>query len=190
MKDEVFDNEPNVGSGDSECCVPEDDGNINGADNMSEEIAADSDNTSTVSDAVAEWKDKYLRLVAEFDNYRKRTLKEKMSLIDSGCEDVIKSLLGVMDDLDRAMDSVMTAKDMESVKEGMVLIYRKLIGVLEAKGVKEIDALCKDFDIDEQEAVAKVQAGEEMHGKVIDVVQKGYKLKDKVVRYAKVVVGE
>lgn len=160
------------------------------ADNMTAEEAAGSDNTSNVSDEAAEWKDKFQRLYAEFDNYRRRTLREKKELADTGCEDVIRSLLNVMDDIDRAMDSIKTSENTESLREGVVLIYNKLMEVLHSKGVSEIDAMGKPLDTDLQEAVAKIPVAQDMKGRVVDVVQKGYKLKDKVVRYAKVVVGE
>ncbi|MBE6209534.1 MAG: nucleotide exchange factor GrpE [Rikenellaceae bacterium] len=139
----------------------------------------------------AGWKDKYIRLQAEFDNYRKRTLKEKMDLVASGGEDVIKSLLGVMDDLDRALNAVRTASDVDALRAGVEMIDSKFREVLRNKGVEEIEAVGKEFDVDVHEAVAKIPAPDaDSKGKIVDVVQKGYKLKDKVVRYAKVVVGE
>ena len=139
---------------------------------------------------IAEWQDKYLRLVAEFDNYRKRTDKEKKGLIASGGEDVIKSLLGVMDDIDRALVAMSQTDDIESVRKGIELIHQKLLDTLHAKGVQEIEAIGSELDTDLHEAVAKLPVEDDKKGKIIDVVQKGYKLKDKVVRYAKVVVGE
>ncbi|WP_226387612.1 nucleotide exchange factor GrpE [Gallalistipes aquisgranensis] len=139
----------------------------------------------------AQWKDKYLRLSAEFDNYRKRTLREKMDLIAAGGEDVIKSVLVIVDDLDRALLAVENAKDVEALREGVRLIAQKLESTLRSKGVSEIEAIGLPLDTDLHEAVAKVPVEDEAKkGKIIDVVQKGYKLKDKVVRYAKVVVGE
>ena len=143
-----------------------------------------------VTDQAAEEDDKYLRLVAEFDNYRKRTLREKMDLIASGGEDVIKSLLTVMDDIDRALDAMSKSSDIDSIRQGIVLIHQKLLETLHAKGVEEITAIGKELDTDLHEAVAKFPVSDEKKGKIIDVVQKGYKLKDKVVRFAKVVVGE
>ena len=139
---------------------------------------------------IEEQKDKYLRLSAEFDNYRKRTLREKMDLIASGGEDVIKSLLTVMDDIDRALDAMSKSSDIDSIRQGIVLIHQKLLETLHAKGVEEITAIGKELDTDLHEAVAKFPVSDEKKGKIIDVVQKGYKLKDKVVRFAKVVVGE
>lgn len=166
---------------------------VNGsnADNVSEDSAEQNAKSSEVTDEASEWKDKYLRLVAEFDNYRKRTLKEKMDLIASGGEDVIKSLLAIMDDIDRALDAMTKSNDIEAIRQGIMLIHQKLFDTLHAKGVEEISAIGQELDTDLHEAVAKFPvAEEEKKGKVIDVVQKGYKLKDKVVRFAKVVVGE
>lgn len=169
----------------------EEQGNESAADNMSEENPDQDAKSSDMADEASEWKDKYLRLVAEFDNYRKRTLREKMDLIASGGEDVIKSLLAIMDDIDRALDAMTKSDDIEAIRQGIVLIHQKLIDTLHAKGVEEISAIGQELDTDLHEAVAKFPvAEEEKKGKVIDVVQKGYKLKDKVVRFAKVVVGE
>ena len=169
----------------------EEQGNESTADNMSEENSDEDAKSSDMTDEASEWKDKYLRLVAEFDNYRKRTLREKMDLIASGGEDVIKSLLAIMDDIDRALDAMTKSDDIEAIRQGIVLIHQKLIDTLHAKGVEEISAIGQELDTDLHEAVAKFPvAEEEKKGKVIDVVQKGYKLKDKVVRFAKVVVGE
>ena len=164
------------------------------ADNMSEDDAPETDKSAetagaqsawdgALSDVERQWQDKYLRLVAEFDNYRKRTDKEKKGLIASGGEDVIKSLLGVMDDIDRALVAMSQTDDIESV-------HQKLLDTLHAKGVQEIEAIGSELDTDLHEAVAKLPVEDDKKGKIIDVVQKGYKLKDKVVRYAKVVVGE
>ena len=160
------------------------------ADKVAEECVTESDKTTPQNKEAEEWKDKYIRLSAEFDNYRKRTLREKMELIESGGEDVIKSMLSVMDDFDRALAAMQSATDVASVREGVELISQKMRDALKAKGVSEIAAKGEALDTDLHEAVAKFPAGEEQKGKVIDVVQKGYKLKEKVVRYAKVVVGE
>lgn len=138
----------------------------------------------------AEWRDKYIRLQAEFDNFRKRTLKEKMDLIQSGGADVLKSMLTVLDDIYRAVDASEKSDDIASLREGERLVMQKFVEALRQKGVTEIEAEGRDFDADLQEAVARFAAGEDKKGKVIDVVQRGYKLGDKVLRYAKVVVGE
>ena len=159
-------------------------------DKVTDQAAEEDDKSARMAAAESEWQDKYLRLVAEFDNYRKRTLKEKMDLVASGGEDVIKSLLGVMDDIDRALVAMSQTDDIESVRKGIELIHQKLLDTLHAKGVQEIEAIGSELDTDLHEAVAKLPVEDDKKGKIIDVVQKGYKLKDKVVRYAKVVVGE
>lgn len=138
----------------------------------------------------AEWRDKYLRLQAEFDNYRKRTLKEKMSLVESGGENVIKALLPVVDDVDRALAAMEKSDDVEALRGGVRLISQKFNEVMRQQGVSEIEAVGKEFDVDEHEAVARFPIDGKNSGEIIDVVQKGYKLGEKVIRYAKVVVAE
>ena len=137
-----------------------------------------------------DWKDRYIRLQAEFDNFRKRTLREKMALIESGGSDAWKAVLPVLDDMERAIAASEKSEDIAALREGEKLIYNKFIDILRQKGVVEIEALDKDFDADLQEAVARFDAGKEKSGKVIDVVQRGYKMGELVLRYAKVVVGE
>lgn len=161
------------------------------ADKMSEKRKSKGDNTSELGAEVAEWKDKYMRLNAEFDNYRKRTLKEKMDLVSYGGEDAIKSMLTIADDFDRALVAIEKSNELEAVKEGVRLIAHKLNDTLKSKGVSEIESMGMELDTDVHEAIAKFHVEEEeLKGKVIDVIQKGYKLKDKIIRYAKVVVGE
>lgn len=143
------------------------------------------------TEKLAELQDKYLRLTAEYDNYRKRTLKEKMDLTKSAGQDVLSGLLPVMDDFERALQSIDDAGDIQAVKDGVHLIYNKFNEFLKQQGVKEIEAKDAEFDTDKHEAVSKVPApSEDMKGKVVDVVQKGYYLNDKVLRFAKVVVGD
>ena len=139
---------------------------------------------------IAVWKDKYMRLQAEFDNYRKRTLREKMDLVASGGSDVIKSMLSVLDDMHRAVAASEKSEDIAALCEGEKLVLQKFEEALRQKNVTEIEALDKEFDPDFHEAVARFAAGEDKKGKVIDVVQRGYMLGEKVLRYAKVVVGE
>ena len=135
--------------------------------------------------------DKHLRLQAEFDNYRRRTLKEKADLIKSGGENVLKSILPVIDDFDRAIDSLKDIEDDDPAKQGTILIFNKFKEFLKQNNVKEIEAINQEFDCDIHEAVTKIPAGsEELKGKNVDVIQKGYTLNDKVIRFAKVVVGE
>ena len=159
-------------------------------DKVADSANEQTDKTAPQTAEADEWKDKYLRLSAEFDNYRKRTLKEKMDLIESGGEDVIKLMLGVMDDFGRALVAMQNATDVAAVREGVELIAQKMTDALKAKGVSEIEAIGLPLDTDLHEAVAKFPAGDDKKGLIIDVVQKGYKLKEKVIRYAKVVVGE
>ena len=140
---------------------------------------------------IQELSDKYLRLQAEFDNYRKRTIREKAELIKSGGEVVLESVLPVIDDFDRAIESLKEIPDTDSVKQGIVLIYNKFKDFLTRHNVKEIEAIHKDFDVDHHEAITKVPAPEEkLKGKILEVIQKGYTLNDKVIRFAKVVIGE
>ena len=144
-----------------------------------------------IEEKLAEAQDKYLRLSAEFDNYRKRTLKEKMDLTKSAGETIINNLLPVMDDFERALQVMEEATDCKAMKDGIDLIYAKFNEFLKGNGVKEIEAMSEEFDTDLHEAITKIPAPEKkLKGKVVDVIQKGYYLNDKVIRYAKVVVGE
>ena len=140
---------------------------------------------------VEEQKDRYLRLSAEFDNYRKRTLKERSDMLKTANGDTLSGMLPVLDDLERAMQSMEKATDVAAVREGVVLIYNKLQEFLKNKGIVEIDAMNQVFDTDLHEAITKIPAPtEDLKGKVVDVIQKGYKIDTQVIRYAKVVVGE
>jgi molecular chaperone GrpE len=161
-------------------------------DTMAEESSAEEQNTAepTPEEIIAVWRDKYMRLQAEFDNYRKRTLREKMDLVASGGADVIKSMLSVLDDMYRAVAASEKSEDITALREGEKLVLQKFEEALRQKNVTEIEVQDKDFDPDFHEAVARFAAGEDKKGKIIDVVQRGYMLGDKVLRYAKVVVGE
>ncbi|MDY4250254.1 nucleotide exchange factor GrpE [Bacteroides pyogenes] len=140
---------------------------------------------------IEEQKDKFLRLSAEFDNYRKRTLKEKAELVLNGSEKSIGSILPVIDDFERAIKTMETATDVAAVKEGVELIYNKLMTTLGQNGVKVIDTKEQPLDTDYHEAIAVIPApSEELKGKILDCVQTGYTLNDKVIRHSKVVVGE
>lgn len=145
----------------------------------------------TPEEEIAVWKDKFVRLSAEYDNYRKRTFKEKLDLINSGGEDVVRSMLEVLDDMDRALEAIVNTDDLESLKQGIILIDTKLRGALKGRGLAEIEAVGSELDTDLHEAVARIETEDrKLKGKIIDVVQKGYKLKDKIIRYSKVVVGQ
>ncbi len=138
-----------------------------------------------------EVQDKYLRLSAEFDNYRKRTLKEKMELLKSANEDVLIKILPVMDDFERAMGSMEEATDIKPSAPAFISYYNKFKDFLTQHGIREMDSLNDEFDTDMHEAVTKIPVQEETKkGKVVDVIEKGYLLNDKVVRYAKVIIGE
>jgi molecular chaperone GrpE len=145
----------------------------------------------TAEERYAELNDKYLRLYSEYDNYRKRTNKERIELIGSASSDVLKDLLPIMDDFERAIVYNETAEDLNAIKEGMKLIYEKFKTTLANKGLVAMDSKGKSFDSEFHEAIANVPAPEKnMIGKVVDDVEKGYLLNEKVVRYAKVVVGQ
>jgi len=138
-----------------------------------------------------EMNDKYLRLYSEFDNYRKRTLKEKLELNKTAAEEIILSLLPVLDDCERAKKIIEKTDNTTNFKEGLELITKKFLNILKQKGLKEIDALNKEFDTDYHEAVTKIPApSKKLKGKNVDVIEKGYMLNGKVIRYAKVVIGE
>ena len=140
---------------------------------------------------IEEQKDKYLRLSAEFDNYRKRTMKEKAELILNGAEKTISSILPIVDDFERALKNMETATDVAAVKEGVELIYNKFMSVLGQDGVKVIETKEKPLDTDFHEAIAVIPAPDKsLKGKILDCVQTGYTLNDKVIRHAKVVAGE
>ena len=140
---------------------------------------------------IDELKDKYLRSVAEFDNYRKRTLKEKAELILNGSEKAVGAVLPILDDMERAIANSEKTDDPQVLREGISLIYAKFQKVLESLGVKEIETADADFDTDVHEAIAMVPGmGDDKKGKVLDCVQKGYKLNEKVIRHAKVAVGQ
>ncbi len=175
-------------------------------DNLIEEVNSDLENSeiaekqeaneeldpmAVLEQKIAELEDKNLRMMAEFDNYRRRTIKEKNDLIKFAGERIFVDILPVIDDFERAMDAMESAEDLEAVKEGVTLIYDKFISYLEKNGVKEIPADNEDFDVDLHEAITTFPApSEDMKGKIIDCTSKGYTLNDKVIRFSKVVVGE
>lgn len=145
---------------------------------------------SALEETIAKDKDDYLRLMAEFDNYRRRTSQEKLELVSMASTDTIKGLLPILDDCERALKVLLESNDSDAAKEGTELIYSKLLGYLKSKGLAVIEAMDKTFDTDLHEAVAQFPVeDEEKKGKIFDVVQTGYTLNGKVIRYAKVVVG-
>ena len=164
-----------------------------GTDNVAEDMAQGADNVSvepSLEEQIAVWRDKYLRLQAEFDNFRKRTIKEKMDLVERGCEGAWKAILPILDDMERAVAASRKSDDIEALRQGEELVMKKFESVLQSANITAIDCVDKPFNEDEQEAVARFAAGEDKRGLVIDCVQRGYKLGEHVLRYAKVVVGE
>jgi molecular chaperone GrpE len=161
------------------------------AEDTEVEVTNERDPLEVANEQIADLKDKYLRQVAEFDNYRKRTLKERAELILNGGEKAITALLPVIDDMERAISNGEKTDDPQVLRDGMTLIYQKLMKVLESLGVNKIETEGADFDTNLHEAVALVPGmGDDKKGKVIDCMATGYKLNDKVIRYAKVAVGQ
>lgn len=149
------------------------------------------DKVEALEKDLQEIRDKHIRLQAEFDNYRKRTMREKMDLVKTGGENVIVNILPVIDDFERALMAFSEVDDKDPLKEGILLIYSKFQDFLKQNGIAEINALEKDFDTDLHEAVTKIPAPkDELKGKVVDVIQKGYLMNEKVIRFSKVVIGE
>ena len=158
---------------------------------MEEADATDKALVEKLQKELEELKDKHLRLSAEFDNYRKRTLKEKSDMLKYSAEVVLKDLLPVVDDLERALQAIESTDEITAVKEGLSLIVSKFNDFLNSKGIKEIEAMGSELNTDLHEAVAKTPVQDESQkGRVVDVIQKGYMLHDKVMRFSKVVVGE
>lgn len=165
------------------------DAEIPGTTHLSNEGAEDA--TEKLQAELEEQKDKYLRLFAEFDNYKRRTAKERIELIQTAGKDVIISLLDVLDDCDRAEKQLQTTEDLAAVKEGIQLVFNKLKTTLQHKGLKAMESISQDFDVEKHEAITEIPApSEEMQGKVMDELMKGYYLNDKIIRFAKVVVGK
>ncbi|MEI6948500.1 nucleotide exchange factor GrpE [Paraflavisolibacter sp. H34] len=160
-----------------------------GSQNLNEVLEEDAQ-VAGLKAKVDELNDKYLRQAAEFDNFRRRNAKERIELVQTAGKEVITDLLDVLDDCDRAQKQLEAADDIQQVKEGVQLVFSKLRNVLTGKGLKPIDAKGKEFNVDQHEAITEIEAGPDWKGKVIDEVQKGYYLNDKIIRYAKVVVGK
>ncbi|MBH2005521.1 MAG: nucleotide exchange factor GrpE [Sphingobacteriia bacterium] len=173
-----------------------DDVNINADENAAgtthlNEPVAEASVVEKLEAELQEQKDKYLRLMAEFDNFRRRTAKERLELIQTAGKDVIQSLLDVLDDCDRAEKQLGSSDDISLQKEGIQLVFNKLRSTLQQKGLKAMESVASDFDVEKHEAITEIQApADEMKGKVIDEVIKGYYLNDKLIRFAKVVVGK
>jgi molecular chaperone GrpE len=166
------------------------DENMGGTIHLNEPVTNEPD-IEILRNEIGEMKDKYIRKVAEFENFKKRSLKERMELIQTAGKEVIIDLLEVLDDCERAEKQLNTSEDINQVKEGVMLVFNKLRSILTAKGLKPMETINQDFNPDMHEAITEIPAStEELKGKVIDEVQKGYYLNDKIIRFAKVVVGK
>lgn len=163
---------------------------VKGTTHLNDKLA-DEGELEKISNDLLQMKDKYLRLVAEFDNFRKRNAKERVELMQTANKEVIISLLDVLDDCDRAREQLDKAKDIDAVKDGVLLVFNKLRSTLQSLGLKEMESKSEEFDSDLHEAIAEVPApSKDLQGKIIEDVQKGYYLNDKIIRHAKVVVGK
>lgn len=176
---------------DAQATEDQDDQEVTVVKEGTEEPQEEEDEITSLKSQISNLQDKYLRSVAEFDNYRKRTTKEKAELILNGGSNAIKAILPVLDDMERAIENGAKTEEPQVLREGMELIYQKFQKALEGLGVKQIETEDADFDVDVHEAVAMVPGmGDDKKGKVIDCLQRGYKLNDKVLRHAKVAVGQ
>ena len=162
--------------------------NLTGEDNTRD----NSDNeVENLKNQVAELKDKYLRLVADFDNFRKRSAKERLEIIQTASKDLITSLLSVLDDSERAEKQMQVTQDIEAIKEGEKLVFAKLRNTLQSKGLRAMETIGQDFNPEYHEAITEIPApNDNLKGKVLDELEKGYYLNDKIIRFAKVVVGK
>ncbi|MGB0851414.1 MAG: nucleotide exchange factor GrpE [Bacteroidia bacterium] len=160
--------------------------NVDTAENETEEVKE-----PTPEEKIAELNDKYLRLYSEFDNYRKRTTKERIELFKTAGQDIMTDLIPVIDDFERALQNMDKKADVKAVRKGVDLVYNKFKNTLESKGLKPFKSIENEFDPEIHEAITKIPApSKKLKGKVVDEIEKGYKLNDKVIRFAKVVVGE
>jgi len=164
------------------------DADVPGNTHLSNEGAEDV--TEKLQAELEEQKDKYLRLFAEFDNFKRRNAKERIELVQTAGKDVIISLLEVMDDFDRAEKQMQNSDDAAAIKEGIGLVYNKLKNTLASKGLKPMQSINTEFDVEKHEAITEVPVADDMKGKVVDEVEKGYYLNNKIIRFAKVVVGK
>lgn len=166
------------------------DENIRGTSHLNNELNEEGE-IEKLNNELQEQKDKYLRLVAEFDNFKRRNAKERIELIQTAGKEVISSLLDVLDDCDRAEKQIQSTEDIAQIKEGVLLVFNKLRNTLQNKGLKPMESIHTDFDVEKHEAITEIPApNDELKGKVMDEVTKGYYLNDKLIRFAKVVVGK
>ena len=189
MEEKEMTQNPEIMDTDNEMDINTDE-NAAGTSNLNEPVTEESE-TEKLKAELQEQKDKYLRLMAEFDNFRRRTAKERLELIQTAGKDVIVSLLDVLDDCDRAEKQLATSDDIALQKEGIQLVFNKLRSTLQSKGVKAMESIQTDFDVEKHEAITEIPApSDKLKGKVMDEIVKGYYLNDKLIRFAKVVVGK
>jgi len=166
------------------------DDSIPGTSHLSDSLTEENELTKVKAE-LQEQKDKYLRLFAEFDNYKRRSAKERIELIQTAGKEVITSMLDVIDDCDRAEKQIQSAKDIAQIKEGVLLVFNKLRSTLQSKGLKAMESINTEFDVEKHEAITEIPAPTpDLQGKVVDEVTKGYYLNDKLIRFAKVIVGK
>ncbi len=159
--------------------------------NLQEEVSTQNQEVNPLEAQLAEAQDKFVRLYAEFDNYKRRTLKERAELLNTVGKDIVVALLPIIDDFERAIKAGENTQDVDAIKEGIALIYNKFNQILSGKGLKPLSSTGEEFNVDTQEAIANVPAPtEDMKGKVIEEIEKGYTLNGQVIRFAKVIVGE
>ncbi len=170
------------------------DADIPGTNHLTDELQSDEDEDISqlekLTIELAEQKDKFLRQAAEFENYKRRTAKERMELFQTAGKDIMVALLDVLDDTARAEKQMENSEDINQLKEGNTLIFNKLKNILSQKGLKPMECIGEEFDVEQHEAITEVPVADDQKGKVIDEVQKGYLLNDKIIRFAKVVVGK
>lgn len=158
--------------------------------NEKKEVNGEENEVDKLKEQLEEQKDKYVRLFAEFDNFKRRSAKERIELIQTAGKEIIVSLLEVLDDCERAEKQIQNTEDVNQIKEGIQLVFNKLRSTLQAKGVQPMASQGNDFDVEKHEAITEIEAGKDKKGKVVDEVVKGYYLNDKLIRFAKVVVGK
>lgn len=165
------------------------DDSLPGTQHLNDEVEDESDMEKSNSE-LEEMKDKYLRLMAEFDNYKRRNAKERNELMQTAGKDILQSLLVVLDDMDRADKQIEKSDDVSQIKEGINLVFNKLRNILQQKGLRKMESRNSDFDADLHEAITEIPVSEDAKGKVVDEIEPGYYLNDKLIRHAKVVVGK
>jgi molecular chaperone GrpE len=166
------------------------DADVPGNNHLSNPASDAETENDLLTSALQDQKDKYIRLFAEFDNYKRRTAKERIELIQTAGKEIIVSLLDVLDDCDRAEKQMDTSNDLKLIREGNRLVFHKLRTILQQKGLNSESSIGNAFDVEKHEAISEIEAGEELIGKVVDELEKGYYLNDKIIRFARVVVGK